>query len=76
MAKIIILAMSFLFSALAFTTTCNVTANYRCTNGRAGSVVGAGNTALNAKENARDQARLRCQEAVDYIRFIEATANC
>ncbi len=68
--------VAIIFSAYAVTATCDITAEYRCRTGRAGTVSGTGETLDAAKIHARDRARDICGGRIDYVRFIDASATC
>lgn len=55
-----------LIASYTFGSVCDITAQYRCRNGKAGNIVGRGDSVEAAKINARDRAREICSGMVDY----------
>jgi hypothetical protein len=59
-----------------YTTSCEISAEFRCMGGRVGTIQGKGATLEDARNNARERARSTCGGRVDYVRFLENTATC
>jgi hypothetical protein len=69
--KAIILTALFFTHALFSTPEAVVIADYRCSNGSNGSVMGRGRSVDIAREAARSAARERCAGQLLYVRFVE-----
>lgn len=74
--KLFLAGLLLVTSLYAHAQRCEISGQYRCGNGREGVVHGKGRTIDEAKINARDRARDLCGQIVDYVRFMDGTANC